>query len=254
MQNLISIGGVFALDIFSEAAMPCVFTGFDYFSRVSVAVIGPGLIALVLVAGGIAWETVAHRRAARKGSLVAKRRSVLVRERKRGSDATFTVCGLAVPLGAGLWKALPAVLFVLDLINPVLCRTLFGYFSCRKFDEAGSWLNADLGIQCSDANGNLVGRYSTFYYGTAVVAAAFAFGFPALCSLLVYKFKKHALDGDEVVQAALSWMYKPLQHGKEWWFSCEMLRLLILTPVMFFAELGRFHHNVRPAGTALPWT
>ncbi len=116
------IAGVFALDVQTAAAkLPCEVTGFNFWSRVQAVIYVPPIVALFLALCGVLWAAWARRRGA-------------------GGDGQ----GIG---SAGLWKAAPVILFIIDLIYPTLTRTLCQFFTCRDLASAGLFLEADYSVQ-----------------------------------------------------------------------------------------------------------
>ena len=53
MNDLLSMASIFAFDLFGETKMPCIVTGWTYFSRIQVAAFGPLAFTAVFILGGI---------------------------------------------------------------------------------------------------------------------------------------------------------------------------------------------------------
>ena len=87
MAPFMALAQLVSLDLFAETRMPCWFAGFDYFDRIVVTIVAPPLLVALVLGAGVA------------------------RAAWRGHDRV-------------LWKAAPSALFVLDLIYPIVCRTL----------------------------------------------------------------------------------------------------------------------------------
>ena len=66
------------------------------------------------------------------------------------------------------------------------------------------------------------------------MAGLFSWGTPLLFFLLVRRFKHRGEHGDKQVRAALGWAYLPYRNGREFWFSLEMVRILLLTSFIGF--------------------
>ena len=92
------------------------------------------------------------------------------------------------------------LLFVVDLLFPIITRTLFQYFTCRNLRAAGTWLEADMSVNCESEKYK---RYSPF---VGVFAVLWACGVPVLFLCLVNRFEHHGKAGDKVVEAAIGWM------------------------------------------------
>jgi len=116
MKMFLGCVSLFAFDLFGETRMPCVVSGFDYYSRVLVAIFAPLTIGVLLVAGGIV-------------------RAYFTPPRDRKSEDSVIM--------RGLWNTAAANLFIIDLIYPVITRTLLQFFTCRDLGEAGKWLEVD---------------------------------------------------------------------------------------------------------------
>ena len=199
MRALLAITSFFALEIFEDVKVPCFFTQYSYYTRIHIALVGPPVVLVLIVVGGILLAKLQRRRhriMKRKGTM---RKSTLKRtktlEKKRGSHGSM--------LKAGLWHAAPTGLFFVDLVHPAITRTLFNFFTCRDLGDGGRWLENDYSVSCDD------GTYARYTLYVFPVASAWAFGVPALFWFLIHKFKRHGLEGDKVVSNALSWMYRP---------------------------------------------
>ena len=114
MDALLAIASTVALDVFAEAKMPCAFTGFSYFDRVKLAIIGPPIVVGVLMLGGLLWSWNHHRK--RRANKISMRRSTLRREKQRGSQNSI--------VKTALWKVAAPILLFADLIFPTITRTL----------------------------------------------------------------------------------------------------------------------------------
>ena len=125
-------------------------------------------------------------------------------------------------------------LFVLDLIHPLVCRTLGGFFSCRDLASAGSWLAADFSVSCKDAENNYDSKYAFYIPIVAVCGVTYALGVPLLFVFLVKKFHVQGKHGDKVVKRALGWMYEPFREGKQGWLGFEMVRIVLLSSAIGF--------------------
>ena len=115
------------------------------------------------------------------------------------------------------------MLFVVDLLYPLITRVLFQYFSCRDLGSAGSWLEADHAVDCKSK------EYTGFVPIVAGFAVFWSVGVPALFLYLVHNFHHHGKAGDKVVRGSIAWMYDPFRAGKEWWLAAELIRLVLLT-------------------------
>ena len=121
MQQLMAGFSFLAADPVTETKMPCKVVDFDYRTRIDLATFTPLVIAGLVLLGSMAWA--AQHRKDKGGNL----------------------------LHASLWHAAPFALQFLDFVYPAVTRTLLQYFTCRPLGAAGSWLEADYGVQCTEA-------------------------------------------------------------------------------------------------------
>ena len=103
-------------------------------------------------------------------------------------------------LKTALWKASFSILYAVDLLFPLITRTLFQYFTCRDLKGAGRWLEADHSVDCDDP------KYSQFRPFVGIFAFFWTVGVPSCFLYLVYRYKHHGHRGDRVVSGALAWM------------------------------------------------
>ena len=117
----------------------------------------------------------------------------------------------------GLWHAAPVVLFVMDLIYPLVTRTLWQFYTCQDLGKAGSWLEVSYDIQCTpglDGEGNptlkdpTLETYQSYSQWVWAPAVLFGFGVPILFHYLVRRYKVHGKSGDKVVASALEWLVR----------------------------------------------
>ena len=102
-------------DVVAETKVPCWVPDWSYFRRVDVAVMGPIAVAALFQGVGVVLAVGTKKR----------------RER------------LTAAMDRGMWNAAPFTLYVLDLIYPIVSRTLFQFFTCRPLGESGGWLEVD---------------------------------------------------------------------------------------------------------------
>ena len=130
MGLFLSIASFLALDVVTDTKVACYVSHFDYFSRIKVAVAGPLAIAAVLVCVSIAWAACTGAR--------AKARHHAHRASQFHSDNAVV---------RGFWAAVHPVLFFVDLVHPIVTRTLLQFGTCRDLGSAGRWLEADYSIR-----------------------------------------------------------------------------------------------------------
>ena len=147
MSELLAMFSLLALDIFSETKAPCAFVGFDYFTKVIVAIAVPaGIVVVLLVICILHAHTSSGKGHRQRGNLAQ-----LARARARGTVANKSVKGTSGFFQAhkrsaikhGSWLAAPIALMAIDLLYPAVTRTLLQYFSCRDLGPAGFYLEAD---------------------------------------------------------------------------------------------------------------
>ena len=134
MDAILLLVASLALDLFSEAKMPCWTVGFDYFTRITIAIVAPAAFALVCYIGGVIYQVC-------RPHSVRKSRAQLRASVKRRAEKHHIYSNN--PLKAGLWTALPYVLFTVDIFHPTITKTLCSYFTCRDLGAAGSWLEQE---------------------------------------------------------------------------------------------------------------
>ena len=130
MKYISAVLAVFALDIVAETKMPCFVTKFDFYTRVKIAIVAPVATASAIAAGCVAWSAVRPKKERKR-----KRFVDIHHAKHRGSHGS--------QLKEGLWDAAPAVLFFLDLVYPLVTRTLCSFFGCRDLRDdriyRGNW-------------------------------------------------------------------------------------------------------------------
>ena len=180
---------------------------FDFYTRCQIAIFAPVATTAAITLGCVVWATCRP-----KQERTRKRFVDIHHAKHRGSHGSH--------VKEGLWAAAPVVLFFLDLVYPLVTRTLCAFFSCRDLGVAGFWLEEDYSVHCFDV---VDGKYeydkAYIAYMPWVAAAAFFYslGLPALFMFLLKHFMHRGKAGDRVVSKALSWMYDPYRAGKENW-------------------------------------
>ena len=163
MDGLRAAYAMLAIDIFSESNMPCIFPSFDFYTKLEIAMAAPFLISFAVSAGGIAWAARHHHH--RRRGKIEMRRSVLARERSRGSHEST--------VKTGLWKAAPITLFILDLIYPAVTRTLLEFYTCRDL-RTGPCVTCDAGEESSPPGHWLEADYRYMLFSEPVFLHVFA--------------------------------------------------------------------------------
>ena len=198
MDDLRAIASVFAVDLFAETRAPCLVANWDYYWKLKTAMLAPVVIFFVLFLVGIFLAT-SDKNKRENASEVKATRSMLRRqhmEQKRGTDRSILI--------AAWWRTAAWILFSIDLIYPLVTRTLLQFFTCHDLGSAGRWLEVSYEIRCD----KISSTYNDYYTVTGVVGALWALGIPALFYFLVHRFQRRGRDGDKVVQAAIGWMCK----------------------------------------------
>ena len=103
---------VFALDLVSETKMPCYFVTFDYYTRIRLVSVGPVAFTAFIFIVCVVYACLTDGKPAKPQQRRRRQRNQL------GTHLPMT------RLSAGLWKAAPIALFFLDLVHPMVCRTL----------------------------------------------------------------------------------------------------------------------------------
>ena len=211
MNGILAAAALLTLDVITELKLPCFFTQFDYYDRAFVAIVAPVALLGVALAGGLLWAQLRRLR------------------EERGPDHAHADDSVVVE---ALWIMAP-ILGVIDFVYPLLTRTLLQFFTCRKLEAPidspnGLWLEADYSLEC----------YTPQYKAIAPIVAIFAFlysfGIPAIFLGLILRFKERGRAGEEKIERALGWIYRPFRQGREWWRVVEMLRVLFLTSCVGF--------------------
>ena len=117
---------------------------------------------------------------------------MIMREKRRGSHDNILL--------SGMWKAAAPVLFILDWIYPLVCRTLCDFFACRDLKAAGWYLEADYSVRCRGDE-----RFDLWLPYVAAATVGYVFGIPAFFWFLVRKYKRRGQEGDKTVSGALGW-------------------------------------------------
>ena len=141
MQHLTRMCSFLTFDLLTATQSPCWITGFSYYTRVEVALAAPIAITVGAVLVGVLLVKVEghnltrNKRRGRNTVVLADLESRLETVQRRVSKH----CPL---LTAGMWRAAFALLFILDLIFPMLTKILLQFFSCRNLENAKWWLEA----------------------------------------------------------------------------------------------------------------
>ena len=209
-----------------------------------MAILGPIALFVLLSLVGIVWETKRHWQRETHPEWDHRNASVIRRSRKRAEKR-----GEKSVIVAGLWRISAPLLFTLDVLHPLLCRTLCGFFSCRDLGSAGWWLEADVrfpshfsspfcsaeylaiahvcsfpsifwrcqySVQCRNPDGAYTEEYAAWRFPVAMAAILYSFGLPSLFIFIVHRNKDLAIrDRDTVVISAISWMYRQSQYFAE---------------------------------------
>ena len=181
MDLFLSIASFLALDVVTDTKVACFVSDFGYFARIKVAVAGPLAIALIFVLVSILWAACACCSG-------KKTRNAAHRASRFHSDNAVV---------RGFWAAVHPILFFVDLVHPIVTRTLLQFGTCRDLGSAGRWLEADYSIRCYTDD------YNTYAGAAWFAGVLYAVGVPAVFMLLINKFKHHGRRGDKLVQKAL---------------------------------------------------
>ena len=136
-KDELAMARLFSLDLVSDTKMPCLLTNFNYFSRVQAAAIAPLAVCGIMFVYGLVWA--ARHQKKRRTNRISVTSSFVRRERKRGSVNSI--------IKTGMWKVAAPLLFFLDLVYPIVTRTLLQLFTCHDLLSAGRWLEVDYSIQ-----------------------------------------------------------------------------------------------------------
>ena len=102
MNRLLDMAAVFAFDVFAEARLPCIMTGFDYYTRVIIAIVGPVAMTVLIVLGALVSHPFLVRREKRRMALVGgvPRVSAIRRALRRGAhNSTWLFCRFILRCG-----------------------------------------------------------------------------------------------------------------------------------------------------------
>ena len=112
MDHFLSVAALFSMNVVQETRLPCQFVDFDYFTRVKLVAVGPiALVALIFFAFFL-WA-LRHHDQRRRGRVVQTKTSVAHAQRRGSHDSRVKTA---------LWKASFAILFVVDLLFPMITR------------------------------------------------------------------------------------------------------------------------------------
>ena len=64
-------------------------------------------------------------------------------------------------------------------------------------------------------------RYARYRPWVIGFGAVYSLGMPAFFLYLVEHFQSHGEAGDQVVERALGWMYRPYRDSRVWWLGAE---------------------------------
>ena len=198
---------------------------FTFYTRVKIAIVAPVATAAAITVGSIVWVIFKPKKGRKR-----KRFVDIHHAKHRGSHGS--------QIKEGLWDAAPLVLFFLDLVYPLVTRTLCSFFSCRHLGNDNYWLEEDYGVKsvkilqhtfsdrtrciaqlrpgssflcnapqfhdrCYDT------EYNEWIPWMWLSACIYAFGLPTLFMFLLKHYMHRGKAGDRVVSKALSWMYDP---------------------------------------------
>ena len=111
------------------------------------------------------------------------------------------------------------MLNAIDLIYPVVTRTLLAFFGCHNLGSAGLFLYSAYEVECYTE------RWFAYLPWVTLAAIVFSIGIPAGFLFLILKFKDRGKAGDRSVQKAIGWLYEPFRAEKEWWVAAEHVNL-----------------------------
>ena len=107
----------------------------------------------------------------------------------------------------------------IDLIYPVVTRTLLAFFGCHQLGSAGLFLYSAYEVECYTE------RWFAYMPWVVLAALVFSIGIPAGFLFLILKFKDRGKAGDRSVRKAIGWLYEPFRAEKEWWVAAEHVNL-----------------------------
>ena len=226
-----------SVNLFEVTRPKCRFQNLSYFDKFNIAAATP-LVILVLffMYGCVASVCCPHagsgpaRRKDKRGrSRVARERSGI--RRTADADAVGMAAAVKRRLFKGVAPWLSVYLNLYDLMYPLVCRTLLGYFTCRVLPPAGSFLEQDLSIQCEAYAADTTtfdkltrtGKYDECFGLYTAIAFFYWAGTLALYTYLTCsQTMKDKIKLDATTHNMLGWLVDPYREGKEFWYVAPL--------------------------------
>ena len=92
-----------------------------------------------------------------------------------------------------------SLFFITDLVYPSYVSTIISMLNCRNFDKIGSFLVADLAVQCRDANGVPTAKYQPYFVGAVFLCFIFVIGVPLTFILAIWGYFSFEKIGTRLV-------------------------------------------------------
>ena len=144
----------------------CLVPDFDFYTRLVIAMAAPFAVTLVLVAGCALWIAVCAKKAPAGAGVGAGPRPHTSRS-PGWRRSRITAFGKDLAASNLTWTTVAVVLNAVDVMYPVVCRTLLQFFSCRNLGSAGFFVESDFGEACYTE------RWWAWFPGVAFAAAVF---------------------------------------------------------------------------------
>ena len=90
MDHFLSVTALFAVDFVQETRVPCLIVGFDYYTRVKIAALGPLALVAAIFAASLVWA-VRHHGEVKRGR-VTQTASTIQHAKRRGSHMHVHIC------------------------------------------------------------------------------------------------------------------------------------------------------------------
>ena len=97
MDHFLSITALFAVDFVQETRVPCLIVGFDYYTRVKIAALGPLALVAAIFAASLVWAARQHGEV--KRGRVTQTASTIQHAKRRGSHTHVYICLCAIVWG-----------------------------------------------------------------------------------------------------------------------------------------------------------
>ena len=123
----------------------------------------------------------------------------------------------AASLKAGLFRALPYLLYLLFFAFPLVSSRAFQAFDCEEFDDGNRFLRVDYSLDCNDA------EYDRVVSLAWVAIALYPIGIPLLYLALLLSARKAILtEQPTALSRSLTFLHQDYAPSMFWWEMVEI--------------------------------